>query len=89
MIPTLQPEVKDHEPIRALDGGADGLDFYRRLAEEVPEYLKKGGFLILEIGDDQREQVPEILQAGGRFPAVRSKQDLAGRDRLIFAVCGD
>ena len=89
VIPTLQPEVKDHEPIRALDGGADGLDFYRRLAEEVPEYLKKGGFLILEIGDDQREQVTEILQATGRFPAVRSKQDLAGRDRLIFAVCGD
>lgn len=50
VIPSLQREVKDHEPMGALDGGADGLDFYRRIAEEAAAYLQKNGLLMLEIG---------------------------------------
>ena len=61
MIPTLMPEVRDYEPVEALDGGDDGLDFYRRVIEEAPDHIKDDGLLVFEIGDDQGSAVTALL----------------------------
>ena len=86
VIGTLQREVRDHDPTLALDGGYDGLDFYRRIAEEVSEVMEPGGILILEIGAEQKDAVTEILSGSGRFDRVECIKDLAGRDRVVTAV---
>lgn len=83
-IPELMPEVKDYEPITALDGEADGLSFYRRIAKDAPDFLKNGGYLILEIGYDQYEDVCGFLQNGG-FSEIELRKDYAGLDRVIKA----
>ncbi len=83
VIDTLDAEVKDHEPVLALDGGTDGLDIYRRIAEEAPGYLKEGGCLMMEIGFDQAEEVAELLHKN--LQDVRIVKDLAGLDRVVFA----
>lgn len=85
VIDTLDVEVKDHEPRLALDGEADGLTFYRRLAAEAPEYLADGGRMYLEIGYDQGEAVSGLLREVG-FSEVRVIRDLAGLDRVVAAV---
>ena len=85
VIPTLQKEIFLHEPMTALDGGADGLDFYRRIANEAPEYLEDGGVILLEIGDTQGEAVKGLLENGG-FTNVTIIKDLAGRDRVVFGL---
>ncbi len=83
VIDTLDAEVKDHEPVLALDGGTDGLDIYRRIAEEVPGYLKEGGCLMMEIGFDQAEEVAELLHKN--LQDVRIVKDLVGLDRVVSA----
>lgn len=84
-IDGLDSEVKDHEPRMALDGGRDGLDFYRRIAAEAPSYLEDGGYLLLETGDGQAEAVAAMLR-GFRTKIVR---DLEGKERMIAArLCG-
>lgn len=85
VIPTLQREVKDHEPMLALDGGADGLDFYRRIASEAAEHLQKNGMLMLEIGYNQGQAVTELLEAEEKFVSIVCLKDLAGKDRIIAA----
>ncbi len=62
VIPTLEREVKDHEPHLALDGGADGLDFYRRIANEAGKYMEKGGSLLLEVGIDEAQAVARLFK---------------------------
>ena len=84
-IESLQEEVKIYDPYQALDGGKDGLDFYRRIATCVGSYLKPGGTLILEIGYDQGEAVSGLLEDSG-FSAVSVKKDLAGLDRVVAGV---
>ena len=84
VIETLEPEVRDHEPRMALDGGEDGLTFYRILAEKAPKFLKKGGHLVMEIGFDQGEDVKALLESAG-FSDVTVSRDYAGLDRI---VCG-
>ncbi len=84
VIPALDREVKDHEPELALDGGADGLDIYRRIADEAPGHLKPGGRLMLEIGCDQADDVVKLLERG--FRGVRVINDLAGMDRVVTAA---
>ena len=83
VILTLQTEVKDHEPMMALDGGEDGLDFYRRIAEEAPNHLKKGGVLMMEIGHDQGNAVTKLLEETERFEKVICLKDLAQKDRIV------
>lgn len=63
VIPTLQREVKDHEPVMALDGGADGLDFYRRIVREAPKHLNEGGMLLMEIGHDQAGSIKALAES--------------------------
>ena len=80
-IPLLMPEVRDHEPHLALDGGEKGLDFYKRLAQEAPERLKSGGQLFLEIGCEQGAAVSALLRENG-WKDIRVIRDLAGLDRV-------
>ncbi len=84
-IEGLMEEVRDHEPHIALDGGEDGLDFYRRIAKEAPRFLNPGGAIAFEIGCDQREKVIEILKENS-FGSVRAYRDLAGLDRVVTGV---
>lgn len=84
-IDSLQREIRDHEPMVALDGGADGLDFYRRIASEAPDYLEDGGVILLEIGDTQGQAVKALLGDAG-FTHTRVICDLAGRDRVVFGL---
>lgn len=82
VVASLMPEVREHEPLLALDGSGDGLSFYRRLAEESPAHLLPGGRLCLEIGFDQGEAVLSLLRAQG-FQELRCVRDLAGLDRVV------
>lgn len=84
VIEELEPEVRDHEPRGALDGTADGLYFYRILAEECAKHLTPGGHVYFEIGYDQGMAVKKLLDNHG-FKDTRVIQDLAGKDRV---VCG-
>ncbi|MGN0715434.1 MAG: peptide chain release factor N(5)-glutamine methyltransferase [Anaerovoracaceae bacterium] len=86
VIPGLQPEVKDHEPLSALDGGEDGLMFYRIIADQAPEFMKKEGILMMEIGHDQMGEVTKLFSADGRYSYVTGLKDLAGRDRIVAAI---
>ena len=79
----LMPEVRDHEPVMALDGGADGLDFYRRIIREAAGYLKPGGWLAFEIGCSQGEDLVRLLSEAG-YTGVRTGRDLAGQVRTAF-----
>lgn len=81
-IPGLMPEVAQFEPIQALDGGVDGLDFYRKITEEAPQYLKKNGYLFFEIGFDQGQEVQRLMREAG-FTDVTIIKDLAGNDRVV------
>ena len=82
-IAMLQEEVKDFEPMMALDGGRDGLDYYRRITAEAHNYLKDGGWLIMEIGFDQGEDLRKMIMDTGRFSRPVIIHDLAGRDRVV------
>lgn len=84
-IDMLQEEVKLFDPRAALDGKEDGLFFYREIAAQAKEYLNPGGMLIFEIGHDQGESVPTILEAEG-YSEIWVKKDLAGLDRVVCSV---
>lgn len=81
-ILSLMPEVRDFEPENALDGGADGLDFYRKIAGQVKDYLNPGGYVYMEIGYDQGEAVSELMRNAG-FTEVEVIKDLARNDRVV------
>ena len=83
-LSTLQSEVQ-FEPSMALDGGADGLDFYRIIAEKWNSNLKKNGMLFLEIGEDQGEAVYEILEKQG-FKEIEVVKDMYGNNRMVKSV---
>lgn len=84
-IDTLAPEVRDHEPRLALDGGPDGLAAYRRLAEEIPRVLKPGGRFAVEIGYDQGAAVSALFRTPA-FDQVRVVKDLGDRDRVVTGL---
>ena len=83
MISILQEEVKDHEPLNALDGGRDGLDFYRTIVERAADFLKPEGFLLVEIGHDQGEDLRKMLKDSGKYSPAAVIKDLPGRDRVV------
>ncbi|MFI3213095.1 MAG: peptide chain release factor N(5)-glutamine methyltransferase [Eubacteriales bacterium] len=83
VIPTLMEEVKEHEPMLALDGMDDGLYFYRKITEASKEYLEKGGYLFYEIGYDQGVEVSDIMKEHG-FRDVEVVKDYAGLDRVVY-----
>ena len=85
VIPTLMEEVREHEPMQALDGGADGLDFYRKIIQGAKEHLCGGGQLFFEIGYDQGEAVQRLMEQAG-YREVECVQDFSGLDRVVFGT---
>jgi release factor glutamine methyltransferase len=83
-IETLQPEVRDHDPRGALDGGADGLDFYRHLAVEAGQFLKPEGKIMLEFGEGQAEKIGGIFAAQG-WSVEAIREDYTQRQRFLIA----
>lgn len=85
VIAALMPEVREHEPELALNGGEDGLLFYRRIIFAAPDFLEPDGRLMFEIGHDQGGDVRELMERRG-FAEVEVKKDYAGLDRMVFGV---
>ncbi|MFN3608568.1 MAG: peptide chain release factor N(5)-glutamine methyltransferase [Hyphomonas sp.] len=83
-IGSLEPEVRAHDPMSALDGGADGLDAYREIAALAAARMKPGAWLVLEIGHDQKAALEGLMAQAG-FEAIASGQDLGGNDRWVAA----
>ncbi len=77
----LMPEVREYEPMLALDGGEDGLVFYRRIINESDKYLKRGGYLLFEVGHNQADEVCRLMEEAG-FKDVASVKDLCGIKRV-------
>lgn len=82
-ISSLQREVRDFEPRIALDGGVDGLDFYRRIAQKVNRYIARGGMVILECGENQAQDIIKIFTAVSRCDYAMVVRDLSGVERVI------
>ena len=80
IVPTLDREVREHDPLLALDGGADGLDAYRAIAKGAVTFLNPSGIVAVETGYDQKNAVRKIFEAAG-FEQVAAAKDLAGNDR--------
>ncbi|MSU57905.1 MAG: peptide chain release factor N(5)-glutamine methyltransferase [Pedosphaera sp.] len=83
-IASLQPEVRDFDPRVALDGGEDGLDFYRRLAAEAGEFLKPGGKLMIEFGDGQADEIKKIFESQ-KWIVEAVRDDYSQRQRILIA----
>lgn len=83
VIETLEPDVKDYEPLSALDGGNDGLDFYRRIINDIDSYINKNGCVIFEIGYNQGDKVSKLLSEKG-FENISVEKDLSGLDRVVI-----
>lgn len=85
IIPTLMTEVREYEPMSALVGGVDGLDFYRKITSQGHKYIRQGGYLFYEIGHDQAEAVINIMKQYN-FENIRVIKDLAGLDRVVIGL---
>ena len=83
MISILQEEVKKYEPLSALDGGRDGLDFYRTIVEQAADHLTPEGWLMMEIGHDQGEDLRKMLKDSKKYTPAEVVKDLPGRDRVV------
>lgn len=84
VIEKLDKQVQK-EPILALDGGDDGLDFYKKIINEAPSYLESDGYLCFEIGYNQKNAVQNLLSNSGKYQEIYCKKDLCGNDRVIIA----
>ena len=82
-IPTLDASVKDYEPIRALDGGADGLDFYRAVLARWKDLLRTASHLAFEVGEGQADDVVRLMRLAG-FKGMEKRLDSAGIERVVF-----
>ena len=81
----LAPEVRDYEPHLALDGGEDGLAYYRRIAQEAADFIRPGGYLLLEVGDGQGAAVEDLLAQSERLTEVQIRPDLNKIPRVVVA----
>ena len=85
VIETLDKQVKDYEPYNALEGGVDGLDFYRAITKQAKDYLKKGGILAYEVGHDQSEDVSKLMEMDG-YTNIYTLKDLQQIDRVVIGT---
>jgi release factor glutamine methyltransferase len=81
----LEPEIREHEPVEALDGGPDGLCFYRQWIPQMPALLKSNGWAVLEMGAGQSATVSKLFHNTGAFVDVQTIKDYAGHERIIRA----
>ena len=84
VIPGLMREVRDYEPMIALDGGLDGLDYYRRILKEAHLYLAKDGVLIMEIGHDQGGKLSSLAEEVGVYAPMEVFEDFSEKNRLAI-----
>ncbi len=84
-LPTLQPEVRDYEPELALVAGPEGTEIAKRIIQIAPDYLKKNGALIMEMGVDQAAALTRMVEAAGVYGKPEVLKDLAGIERVIVA----
>ena len=84
-IPSLPQEVRDWEPVLALDGGIAGLDFYRRIAQQGHLFLRERGFIVLEIGEGMAEAVSRLFAGVGRYSECALHHDYSGKERVVVA----
>lgn len=84
VIENLDKQVQK-EPIIALDGGEDGLDFYKKIINEASSYLESNGYLCFEIGYNQKNEVQNLLSSSGKYQNIYCKKDLCGNDRVVIA----
>ena len=84
-IGVLQKEVRSHEPMAALDGGIDGLDFFREIINTAPGFLRENGSLVFETGYDQASEVAKLMAE--RFENIGIYRDLAGIERVVSGIC--
>jgi release factor glutamine methyltransferase len=84
-IASLAKQVRDYEPTIALDGGEDGLEFYRRIISQAPVYLEEGGWLLLEVGQGQSEMVSKLIEERDHFLKPMPIPDFAGIERVVKA----
>jgi release factor glutamine methyltransferase len=84
-IQNLASEIKDHEPTVALDGGKDGMEYYRRIVSQGPFYLRKEGWLLLEVGEGQGKRVSAMIEEEGSFNRPERIKDLSGIERVVKA----
>ena len=84
-IKTLAPEIKNYEPVVALDGGRDGLDYYRKIIAGAPDYLNINSSIIFEIGYNQGKAISKMLIEAGRFSEIEITKDYNGNDRVVAA----
>lgn len=83
----LDPVVKDHEPMRALSGGEDGYDFYRRLMEEIPQVIADKGVVAFEVGHDQARTVAKMLEVTfGEAVRTLIRKDISGKERIVIGL---
>ncbi|KCZ85537.1 HemK family methyltransferase [Hyphomonas adhaerens MHS-3] len=87
-IAVLAPEVRTHDPMSALDGGADGLEAYREIIGRARQYLKPGAWLVFEIGHDQKEAVSGLMESA-EFAEIGASKDLGGNDRAVWGRKAD
>lgn len=85
VIAALMPEVRAHEPLAALDGGEDGLSFYRRITTQAPAYMQRGAYLFFEISCGQAQAVTALMQETG-FGGIEVLRDYAGLDRVVYGT---
>jgi release factor glutamine methyltransferase len=85
-LPLLAPEIRQWEPMTALDGGPDGMEYYRRIIWEAHDYLAPGNSIVLEIGADMAPVVTELFACCGCYGPAFVYQDYAGKDRVIAAI---
>ncbi len=84
----LEEDVREHEPMLALDGGEDGLGFYREITKQAKNYLIKGGMLAYEIGYNQSKDVSQIMKENG-FVQIEEIKDLAYKERIVIGIWND
>ncbi len=83
VIETLDKQVKDFEPYNALEGGIDGLDFYRAITTQAKDFLKEGGILAYEVGHDQSEDISKLMEMDG-YTNIYTRKDLQQIDRVVI-----
>ena len=84
-IPNIQPEVRDYEPRMAVDGGTEGLGFYKRIVADAPNHLSPHGWLMVEVGEGQADAVSKMMADTGAFESISTVKDLAGIERVVRA----